>query len=315
MRRLWLSIRNTYLPGQGGHQRCISRYPSRRRDLRQPASWVGSLLGLLLFVHCGVSTVLGAETPRLPRRSPLPQAPAPGPAPGAVRAPVPTGPVAGVTLQDNRLSVDVLEQDLRAVLETIATQGGIEVRHAEGLPNTRVSVRFAALPVLDGLKRLFRAADVTSYALITETAGENVQVRRILFLPVPETAGSPRPVPPTRRPLPGAASGAPASTEPNPAQAAPQQAESDRREEATSGGSVFDDIKNNTAARRLLSQLVHPNEQVRDRALERLVQLVSDDQKQAELLETLEPLMENLSSEDKAARDDARTEIRKLLNR
>jgi hypothetical protein len=218
-----------------------------------------------------------------------------------------------VSLQDNRLSIDVREQDLRAVLATIATQGGIDVRHAEGLPNTRVSVRFAALPILDGLKRLFRAADVTSYALITEAAGESVQVRRILFLPVPETAGSTRPALPTRRPLPGAAAGAPAVTEP--VQPAPQQGESDRREEATSGGSVFDDIKNNTAARRLLSQLVHPNEEVRDRALERLVQLVGDDQKQAELLETLEPLMENLASDDKATRDEARAEIRKLLNR
>jgi hypothetical protein len=220
-----------------------------------------------------------------------------------------------VTLQENRLSVDVREQDLRAVLETIATQGGIEVRHVEGLPNTRVSVRFATLPVLDGLKRLFRAADVTNYALITDSAGENVQVRRILFLPVPETASSTRPALPTRRPLPGATPGGPVATEPNPVQAVPQQAEGDRRDETSSGASVFDDIKNNTAARRLLSQLVHPNEQVRERALERLVQLVGDDQKQAELLETLEPLIENLAAEDKATRDEARTEIRKLLNR
>jgi hypothetical protein len=201
---------------------------------------------------------------------------------------------------------------LRAVLETIAAQGDIEVRHAEGLPNTRISVRFTALPVVDGLKRVLRTADVTGYVLITDTTGPEVQVRRILFLPVAESASSTRPSPALRRPLPSAAAVPP---DPTPAQAAPPQpAEGERREE-TSGGSVFDDIKNNTAARRLLSQLVHPNEQVRERALERLVQLVGDDQKQAELLETLEPLMENLASEDKTTRDDARVEIRKLLNR
>jgi hypothetical protein len=64
-----------------------------------------------------------------------------------------------------------------------------------------------------------------------------------------------------------------------------------------------------------LSQLVHPNEQVRERALESLIQLVGDDQKQAQLLEFLEPLMDDLASEDKTAREDARAEIRKLLSR
>jgi hypothetical protein len=60
---------------------------------------------------------------------------------------------------------------------------------------------------------------------------------------------------------------------------------------------------------------VHPNEQVRERALERLVRLVENDDKQAELIEFLEPLMEGLSSEDRTERDEARQEIRKLLRR
>ncbi|HEY7496017.1 MAG TPA: hypothetical protein VIH59_33565 [Candidatus Tectomicrobia bacterium] len=269
---------------------------------------------LLLLVYCGASPVLGVETPRLSRRPPPPQTPAPGPAVGAVRESAPTGPVSGVTLQENRLSVDLREQDVRAVIETVAAQGNIEVRHPEGLPNTRISVRFTDLPVLDGLKRILRTADVTGYVLITDTAGPEVQVRRMLFLPVAESSSSTRPSAALRRPPMSQPSPAPAP-EPNPAQSVPPpQAESERREE-TSGGSVFEDIKNNTAARRLLSQLVHPNEQVRERALERLVQLVGDDQKQAELLETLEPLMENLASEEKTTRDDARVEIRRLLNR
>ena len=100
---------------------------------------------------------------------------------------------------------------------------------------------------------------------------------------------------------------------------APRSVEPDKgtqdRSEDSESDSVFDDIKTNTAARRLLSQLVHPNEQVRDRALERLVRLVESDDKQAELLEFLEPLMEDLSSDDRTERDEARQEIRKLLRR
>ncbi len=60
---------------------------------------------------------------------------------------------------------------------------------------------------------------------------------------------------------------------------------------------------------------MHPNEQVRERALERLVRLVDSDDKQAELLEFLEPLMEDLASEDRTEREEARQEVRKLLRR
>jgi hypothetical protein len=95
----------------------------------------------------------------------------------------------------------------------------------------------------------------------------------------------------------------------------PEAKEPKETSENGEAASVFEDIKTNTAARRLLSQLVHPNEQVRERALERLVRLVENDDKQAELLEFLEPLMEGLSSEDRTERDEAQQEIRKLLRR
>jgi hypothetical protein len=167
MHLLGLSRPNKRTLSQGVEGGFVSRSPSRPQDVRRPALSVGSVLVLLLCGLCGSSSVLRAETTRLPKHSPPPQAPAPGPATSAAGEPAPTGPIAGVTLQDNRLSVDLQEQDLWAVLETIVTQEGIEVRHAAGLPNTRVSVRFAALPVLDGLKRLFRVADVPGYALIT----------------------------------------------------------------------------------------------------------------------------------------------------
>jgi hypothetical protein len=97
-----------------------------------------------------------------------------------------------------------------------------------------------------------------------------------------------------------------AATVPPPASPAPPQEEN---------GNVFDEIKSNAAARRLLSQIMHPNEQVRERAFEGLIRLVREDDKQRALMELLEPLMEDLGSEDKATQDEAREEIRKLLSR
>jgi hypothetical protein len=203
------------------------------------------------------------------------------------------------------------------VIDRIVTQTNIEVRHLDGLTSTRVSVRFVDLPVVEGLKRLFRAAEVSGYALITESGEEEVQVRRILFLP---STASPTGLRPSGVPGRRLATGPVPNTPITPAessQSETQQEESESGEStiSSSGGSVFEDLKVNTTARRLLSQLVHPNEQVRERALESLIQLVGEDQKQAQLLEFLEPLMDDMASDDKTAREDARAEIRKLLSR
>jgi hypothetical protein len=219
----------------------------------------------------------------------------------------------GILLKGGLLSVNLREQELRAVLEDIAAQGDIDIRHVDGLPAKRVSLRFDDMPLVEGLKRLFRVADLNGYALITKTRGGQVQVQRIVFLAAEEGVSNARLAsrPPRSVPQPRAPSGQ-AVTPPEPS---PSTEEKTNGETAEESGSVFDEIKRNTTARRLLSQLVHPNEQVRERALERLIQTVSDDAKQAELLEFLEPLMEQLASENKEDRDEARGEIRKLLRR
>lgn len=260
--------------------------------------WGGCLLiGLLtLLVVCpdGVQAQAGAERPQQNRLLSRPVRPGSRAAAQAE--------LAAVSLRNNRLDVNVQDEDLHEILENIAAQGDISIRHLEGLPKKRLSLRFSKMPVVAGLKRLFRAAEVESYVLVTETQGDAVRVQRILFFPPPDGRSRTRPSsgPGRRRIL-------------SPVRQSPPQ-ESDNEDESESG-SVFEDLKTNTAARRLLSQLVHPNEQVRERALERLVRLVDDDEKQAELLEFLEPLMEDLSSEDRTERDEARQEVRKLLRR
>ena len=207
--------------------------------------------------------------------------------------------------------MDVQEQDLAAVVERIADIGRIELRHPEGMPNRRVSIRFSSLSVVDGLKRLFRVAEVPGYVLVTAKQGDSVQVQRIVFLPDEGTAGTSAGRLAQRAPRVVAAQPPPPPPSPVPQPpAAPPQA----GEERTSG-TVFDDIKSNAAARRLLSQMMHPNDQVRDRAFEGIVRMIPENDKQRALVELLEPLMEDLSSDDQATQDGAREEIRKLLSR
>jgi hypothetical protein len=215
--------------------------------------------------------------------------------------------LAAVSLHNNQLDIDVQDQDLHDILNDIATQGDIKISQLEGVPKKRVSLRFSKLPVVTGLKRLFRAAAVESYVLVTEAQGEAIRVQRIMFFPPSDGRYQTRL---SRRPSRPSAAASTRTLRPPPTE--------DREggdEGGGESGSVLEELKRNTAARRLLSQLVHPNEQVRERALERLVRLVDSDDKQAELLEFLEPLMEGLSSEDRTEREEARQEVRKLLRR
>lgn len=258
----------------------------------------------LCVLTCGVQAWGQALQEKRPVRQPALQIPS-----GAATAQDASAPAHSISLRDNRLGIDVQDTELLSILEDIASQGEIDLRHSDALPPKRLSVQFADLPVVEGLKRLFRAAEIDSYVLVTQAQGNAVRVQRILFFPTTANAGR---------------SSAPSRPEPQlpapiqPPQLPESEPEAKEPKETSENGeaaSVFEDIKTNTAARRLLSQLVHPNEQVRERALERLVRLVENDDKQAELIEFLEPLMEGLSSEDRTERDEARQEIRKLLRR
>ena len=283
----------------------------------------GSVFCFLLCLCLPGRADAQGEAPRSSRRG-VPSPAAPGSTtPVPAKAPQPLSQNAKITLDQNGLSVDVQEQALSAVIERIAELARIELRHPEGMPNSRVSIRFSSLSVLDGLKRLLRAADVPGYFLQTVKQGDRVRVQRIVFLPedvtsgtsagraaqrAPQVVAAQPPQPPRPAPQPPAAATVPQS----PTAPPPQEAKAD---EGGTSGNVFDELKSNAAARRLLSQMMHPNEQVRERAFEGLVRLVREDDKQRALMELLEPLMEDLSSGDQATQDEAREEIRKLLSR
>ena len=292
------------------------------------SKWVligwGSVLCLLLCLCLPGRAEAQREAPRSSRRG-VPSPAAPG-STAPAQAPQPLSQNAKITLDQSGLSVDVQEQDLSAVIERIAELAHIELRHPEGIPNSRVSIRFTSLPVINGLKRLLRAADVPGYFLQTVKQGDRVHVQRIVFLPeegtpgtsagraaqrAPQVVAAQPPQPP--RPAPPGLPPAAATVPPQPPPAPPQQEA--RADEGRTNGNVFDEIKSNAAARRLLSQMMHPNDQVRERAFEGLVRLVREDDKQRALMELLEPLMEDLGSGDQATQDEAREEIRKLLSR
>lgn len=248
----------------------------------------------LFLLTLAMSIGLRAETGQAAQRSTPMQMQRVRSVTGAAHVPRRTVAPEGITLEDGLLSVNVRKQDLRTLITSIATLGNIDVRHAENLGEKRISLRFNALPIVQGLRRLFRAAALRGYALVTEVERGQTKVQRILLLPAQRGArGASRPSSYRRR---------------SPAQTRTRRASS-------SNASVFDDIKKNTAARRLLSQMVHPNERVRERALERLIRFVPNDEKRDELLDYLEPFMEQLTSSYREDRDEARAGIRKLLRR
>ena len=120
---------------------------------KQVLIYWGSVLCFLLYLSLPGRAGAQGETPRPSRRS----APSPATLGNAAAAPAKTPQALSsdtkVTLDQSGLSVDVQDQDLAAVIERIANLGQIELRHLEGMPNRRVSIRFSSLSVVDGLKR------------------------------------------------------------------------------------------------------------------------------------------------------------------
>jgi len=285
------------------------------------------VLCLLLALSLPERVGAQGETPRLSRRGVPSPATLGNAAVAPAKTPQPLSPDTKITLDQSGLSMDVQEQDLTAIIERIASIGHIDLKHPEGIPSRRVSIRFSSLTIVDGLKRLFRVAEVPGYLLMTAKQGSSERIQRIVFLPEEGTVGTsagraaPRtpqvaaaqPLPPPR-PSPAGQPPPPTPVAVPPMPITPPQGEA-RTEEGRGSGTVFDEIKSNAAARRLLSQMMHPNEQVRERAFEGLVRLVREDDKQRALMELLEPLMEDLASEEQSTQDGAREEIRKLLSR
>ena len=203
--------------------------------------------------------------------------------------------------------MDVQDEDFGAIFRDIASQAQIDVSNLDGLRSRRISTQFTDLPLVEGLKRLLRVAGVSGYALITAHTEDGVKIERILFMDAnasadvrPRTAAEPRMA--TRR-------------------ARRVAARSERARSRTTAGkdsastSVFEELKANPETERLLNQVVHPNEQVREQAIEGLMRLARGTDKRRELINALEPYMDDLRHGDEEVREEAREDIHSMLSR
>lgn len=214
----------------------------------------------------------------------------------------------GVVLAQGTLSVDVQDEAFDTMFRDIASQAQIEISNLDGLPSRRISTQFIELSLVEGLKRLLRVAGVPGYALITAHTEDGVKVERILILDAdasaaakPRATAAPRMA--TRRARRVAAR----------SERARAAAPSPKRENRAST-SVFEDLKANPETDRLLDQLIHPDEQVREQAIEGLMRLAGDT-KWREMTEVLEPYMNDLRHGDEETREEAQEDIRSMLSR
>ena len=218
--------------------------------------------------------------------------------------------MAGVVLEQGSLSVDVQDEDFGAVFRDIASRAKIEVSNLDGLPNRRISTRFTSLSLIDGVKRLLRVAGVPGFALITAHTEDGVKIERILFLDANERAGAgPRAVTAPRTATRRARRVAARSARTRSRAATPGPERKD------SAPTAFEDLNANPETERLLNQIVDSNAQVREQAIEGLMRLASGTSKQRDLIEALEPYVDDLRHGDEEAREEAQEDIRALLRR
>lgn len=216
--------------------------------------------------------------------------------------------VAGVVFARGTLSVDVQDEDFGAMFRDIAWRAQIEISNLDGLSGRRISTRFTDLSLMEGLKRLLRVADVSGYAIMTTRAEDGVKIERILFLNANAGAGiEPRAVAPSRTASRRARR---VATRSERARSRTTTRNPQAKENAST--SVLEDLKANPETDRLLDQLVHPNEQTREQAIEGLMQLAGD-AKWREMIEILEPYMNDLRHGDEETREEAREDLRSMI--
>ena len=226
--------------------------------------------------------------------------------------PRPPQRVAGVVFTQDTLSVDVRDEDFGAIFRDIASQAQIEVGNLDGLPARRISTQFTDLSLIEGLKRLLRVADVAGYALITAHTEDGVKIERILFL---DAGAAPGIEPRATAAAPRMAARRARRVAARSQRVRSRTATPGPREKDSASASVFEDLKANPETERLLNQVVHPNEQVREQAIEGLMRLASSSNKQRDLMEALEPYMDDLRHGDEETREEAREDIRAMLRR
>lgn len=150
------------------------------RDVRQPP---GSQ----------TSPNIPTETPPASRQSSAPA--------GVTTSAGPGDPKTGITVANNRLSVQAQNRSLAGILDEISNQSGIPILLGDGINDQTVSIRFQELPLDQGLQALLKTFDAFFFYSAEGTQGQSPaalkavwiypqgQGRRIVPVP-PETYAS-----------------------------------------------------------------------------------------------------------------------------
>jgi hypothetical protein len=205
--------------------------------------------------------------------------------------------------------VHVQEEDFSEIFRNIASQAQINVSNLDGLPKRRISTRFTDLSVMDGIKRLLRVADVAGYVIVTAHSENRVRIERILFLDANANAGAERraasPQQMARR----------RSRRMNARSERSRAAASSPQENSRASTAVLEDLRASPETEQLLNQAVHPDEQVREQAIEGLMRLAGGSNRKRELMEALGPHLDDLRHGDEETREEARQDILSMMRR
>ena len=150
------------------------------------------------------------------------------------------------------------------------------------------------------------------YVLVTAHSEDSIRIERILFLdananaraPVPRAASAPRMAGRRARRL----------------SARTERARSDAtanrtQEKSDTATGVFENLRASPETERLLNQAVHPDEQVREQAIEGIVRLAGGSSRKRDLMEVLGPQLDDLRHGDAETREEAREDIRSMMRR
>ena len=225
--------------------------------------------------------------------------------------PRPDRQVRGVVVTQDTLSVNVREEDFTAIFRDIAAQVQFDVSNLDGLPQRRISTQFTGLPVMEGVKRLLRVADVAGYVIVTAHSEDRVKIERVLFLDANVNAGTTTRVASPQQMARRRARRASARTR----RARARPAASRRQENNEASTRVIEDLSASPETEQLLEQAVHPDEQVREQAIEGLLRLAGGSDRKRDLIEALGPLLDDLRHGDEEARDEAREDILSMIRR
>ena len=224
---------------------------------------------------------------------------------------IPPQRVTGVVITGDTLSVDVKEEEFSTIFRDIASQAQIDVSNLDGLPVRRITTQFTDLSIMDGVKRLLRVADVAGYVIVTAHSEDRVRIERILFVDANANAGTePRAVSPTRAARRRARRMNARTERPR-----PRAAPSSLQEDSGTSTAVLEDLRASPETEQLLNQAMHPDEQVREQAIEGLMRLAGGSERKRELMEALGPHLDDLRHGDEETREEAREDILSMIKR